>query len=415
MPVPRTFRTLLPVVLPMLLMSPLAARADVTIQQQSTFDFAIIKSNTSSTEYTSGEKQRRDSEMHCEGFMSMVCGNQASDHIIRLDRDVEWSLEPKKKAYQESRFPTAAEREAAAEKVRASLEKLKSCPAVQQNSSAPDTSKCDMSPPKIEEKLTDQHQTIAGHDSRLTQVALTQSCHNRETNDTCDFVIAMDSWLTQDEIAGIADRKAFQTAYLKKMGLDQMSAQVQQNLQQFLAPYKDSLKQLSAKAEDFKGYPMKTAFSISYGGAQCSAAKNAPPSANVSNPLNDAGAAATSAVTSSVAGAAGSAAGAAAANAAGNGVAGSILGSAGSAFGSKLVSGLFQKKSSATAPPPAAAPATPAPANMVRVAAMSVETKSITTDAIPADKFDVPAGWKLVTPKEKNAPEKELSCPASGT
>jgi hypothetical protein len=389
----------------------LAARADVTVQQQSTFDVAIVKAHSSSTEYTTPDKQRRDSDFHCEGFMSMFCGNQAGGEIIRLDRDLTWTLEPKKKEYLESPFPTAAQREAAAAKVRENLEKLKSCPAAQQTSSAPDTSKCEMSPPKFDAKQTDQHQMFAGHDSRLTSVTLTQSCHNPQTNETCDFVFAMDTWLTQDEIAGLADRRAFQQAYFKKMGLDQMSAQVQQSLQQFLAPYKDGLKQLSDKAGDFKGYPMKTAFSVSYGGAQCAQAKNAPPSASVANPLSDAGSAAANAAASSAAGAAGSAAGAAAANAAGNSVAGSIAGSAASAFGSKLASGLFHKKEAAPAPAPAGA-TPPAAPNMVRVAAVSVETTAITTDAVAADKFEIPAGWKLVTPKQRA--EKEFSCPASG-
>ena len=393
-----------------LALASLCARADVTVQQQSTFDVAIVKAHSSSTEYTTLDKQRRDSDFHCEGFMSMFCGNQAGAEIIRLDRDLEWKLEPKKKEYLESPFPTAAQREAAAAKVRESLEKLKSCPATQQPGSAPDTSKCEMSPPKLDVKQTDQHQMFAGHDSRLTSATLTQSCHNPQTNDTCDFVIAMDSWLTQDEIAGLADRRAFQQAYFKKMGLDQMSAQVAQSLQQFLAPYKDNLKQLSDKAADFKGYPMKTAFSISFGGAQCSQAKNAPPSASVANPLSDAGSAAANAAASSAAGAAGSAAGAAAANAAGNSVAGSIAGSAASAFGSKLASGLFHKKEAAPAPAPAAATPAAAP-NMVRAVAFSVETTAITTDAVAADKFEIPAGWKLVTPKQR--PEKEFSCPSS--
>jgi hypothetical protein len=394
------------------------ARADVTVQQETTFDVTMIKAHSTATEYTTADKQRRDSDTHCDGLMSIMCRNMANEHIVRLDRDVEWSLEPSKKEYVEHALPTAAEREAAAARARAELEKLKSCPAVQQNSSAPDTSKCDMSPPKLDEKQTDQHQTIGGHDSRLTRVTLTQSCRNRETNDTCDFVFAMDSWLTQDTVPGAADRKAFATAYMKKLGLDQMSAQTAQGLQQFLAPYQDSLKQLSAKADDFKGYPMRTAFAISFGGAQCAAAKNASAqnaNASVPNPLTDASGAAADAATGSAAGAAGSAAGQAAANAAGNSVAGGVLGSAASAFGSKLTSGLFHKKSdsgsAATAPAAAAGP--PADPNMVRVAAITVETTSITTDPIPADKFEIPAGWKQVTVRA-NRPEKEFSCPSSG-
>lgn len=394
-----------------LLAATAAAHADVTVQEQVVFDLSLIKAHANSTELTSGERQRRDTDMHCEGLMSLVCGNAQSSEIVRLDREVEWQLEPKKKAYRESHFLSAADRKAAEEQVRATLEKLKQCPAAQQSAgAAPDTSKCDMSPPKIDSRQTDKHASVAGHDTRLSQLALTQSCHNRETGDTCDFLITMDSWLTQDEIAGLQDRKVFRAAYLKKLGLDEANPQFQQQLRQFLAPYKDSLRQLAARAEDFKGYPLKTSFRISYGGAQCAAAKNAPPAGSGGSSLTDAGTAAGNAAASSAAGAAGAAAGQAVSNATGNSLGGSVLGSAASAFGSKLASGLFSKKNAA----PAAAPVPEAPPNMVQIAQVSVETTSISAAAIPAEQFEVPAGWKLVTPKQKAAP-KEFSCPNPGS
>jgi hypothetical protein len=267
-------------------------------------------------------------------------------------------------------------------------------------SSAPDTSKCQMSPPKIDAHVTDKHATFAGHDTRLSQISLTQSCHNPETGDTCDFLITLDSWLTQDEIAGVADRKAFREAHMKKLGLNDPNSGMQQQLRQFLAPYRDSLKELAAKADDFKGYPLKTAFRISLGGAQCAAAKNAPPSGAGSATQADAGSAA------------GSAAGQAAGAAAGSRVAGGILGSAAGAFGSKLASGLFAKKSAAPAPEAPAAADTPP--NMMQLAQVSVETTSITAAPIPAEQFDIPAGWKLVTPKAAKGEAKEFTCPKSG-
>jgi len=410
----RTRRQLLSAMaLPLAALGP-PALADVTVQQETTMDLAMIRAHSSATEYTTSDKQRRDSETRCDGLMSIMCRNMASERIVRLDRDVEWTLEPQKKEYLEHNLPTAAERAAAVARERAVLEKLKSCPAVQQSSSAPDTSKCDMSPPKLEEKQTDQHQLIGGHDSRLTQVTLTQSCHNPQTNETCDFVFAMESWLTQEDVPGLNDRKAFASAYMKKLGLDQMGAQTAQGLQQFLAPYQDSLKQLSAKADDFRGYPMRTALAISYGGPQCAAAKNASQSASVPNPLSDAGSAAADAATNSAAGAAGSAAGQAASNAAGNSAVGSVLGSAASAFGSKLTTGLFHKKSdsgSAAAPAAASQPGAP---NMVRVVAITVETKAVTSGAIASDKFEIPTGWKRATPKATPAQDKEVTCPSSG-
>jgi hypothetical protein len=374
-----------------------AAHADVAVQEQSTFDFSLIKAHGNSIELTSGDKQRRDSELHCEGMMSLLCRNAQSGEIIRLDKDLTWMLDPKNKEYRESRFPTAAERQAAEAQVQATLEKIKQCPATRQPASAaPDTSKCQMSPPKIDAHATDQHATFAGHDTRLSQLSLTQSCHNPETGDTCDFLITLDSWLTQDEIAGVADRKAFREAHLRKLGLNDPNSGMQQQLRQLLAPYRDSLKELTAKADDFKGYPLKTAFRISFGGAQCAAAKNAPPSGAGSATPADAG----------------TAAGQAAGAAAGNSIPGGILGSAASAFGSKLAGGLFSKKSAA--PPPTAPAAADTPPNMMQFAQISVETTSITAAPIPAEQFDIPAGWKLVTPKAAKGEAKEFSCPKAG-
>ncbi len=384
------------------------ACADVTVQETTSFDLSFIKAHSTTTEYVSADKQRRDTEMHCEGMMSLFCGNAQSGEIVRLDKDVTWSLQPKKKEYRETHFPTAAERAQMQAELQANLEKIKQCPATQHGSSGPDTSKCQMSPPKFDSRQTDQHATLLGHDARLSQLTLTQSCHNPETNDTCDFVMTMDAWLTQDEVAGSEDRRAFGQAYAKKLGLDDPNSQSMQQMRQFLAPYSESLKQLAGKASDFKGYPLKTAFRISYGGTQCQAAKNAQASGGGNGAVTDAGAAAGQAATSATSSAVGSAAGQAASNAAGNSVAGGILGSAASAFGSKLASGLFSKKKSDPAPAPASA-AAPADPNLVQLVQIQMEVTSMTPGPIPASEFEVPAGWTLVTPKTR--PEKEFSCP----
>ena len=329
-----------------------AARADVTIEDQSTFDVTIIKAHGSSTEFTTVDKQRRDSSFSCEGMMSLLCGNTQSGEIIRLDKDLTWSLEPKKQEYRENPFMTAAQRQAAEQQVQAMMDKLKQCPAAKQTTApGPNTSTCEMSPPKFDVTATGTHGTIAGHDAKLTQLALTQSCRNSNTGDVCDFVISMDAWLSQDQIAGLDDRRAFQQAYLQKLGLtDHNNALVMKQMRQFLAPYQDSLKQLAGKAGDMQGYPLKTAIRIAYGGEHCAAVKGqgtgaaGAGAAGGGNVVGDASQAAGSASASSAAGTAGSAAGTAAGNAAGNSVANSIFGPAASAFGSKLVSGMFNKK-----------------------------------------------------------------------
>jgi hypothetical protein len=396
------------------------AQADVTIEQQTSFDIAIIKAHGTSTQYTSADKQRNDTDLHCEGFMSMLCSNVQGGEIIRLDKDVKWVLEPKQKAYRETPFMTSAQLQAAEQKAQATLEKMKQCPAMHPAASGPDISKCQMSPPKIDVKTTSLHATLAGHDAQLTQVALTHSCTNTETGDVCDFLFMADTWLTQDSIPGLDDVKAFQAALVKKLGLTEPSALVQKQMSQFLAAYGSELKELSSKAGDLKGYPLKTALRIAVGGEHCAAAKNqTQQSASSGNAVGDASQAAGAAATSSASGAAGSAAGTAAANAAGNNAGGSVLSSAASAFSSKLVSGLFAKKKTDTASTaPAAGTAAGGgaetlPPGMAQLGAITIETTSIAPGPIPESQFDIPAGWKLIPPAAAKE-EKELTCPKAG-
>jgi hypothetical protein len=362
------------------------ARADVTIQEQSTFDLGIIKAHGNTTELTTADKQRRDSALHCEGFMSMFCGNTQSGEITRLDRDVRWVLEPNKKEYREIPFLTPEQRKAAEQEMQANLDKLKQCPAAKQNAApAPDTQKCQMSPPKFDLVQTDQRASLVGHDARLTQVTMTESCSNPDTGDSCDFQIAMDAWLTQDQIAGLEDRRAFQRAYLRKLGLDGSDALVQAQMRRFLAPYQESLKQLAAKAGDIKGYPLKSAVRIAFGGPHCAAAQKSQGGGG------DSGANQPS------------------------------LGAVASNLGNKL-GGFFKKKpdassdqASAASPASAAAPApsTPStlPPGMVQAAQFTVETQSITSGSVDPAQFEVPAGWKLLAPEASK--KQDVSCPGS--
>src|SRR3984957_21300312 len=74
------------------------ARADVTIEQKTTLDVAsMIRSHGSSTTSITADKKREDNESHCEGMLSLVCGNIRGGEIVRLDRGVTWRLHPAKK------------------------------------------------------------------------------------------------------------------------------------------------------------------------------------------------------------------------------------------------------------------------------------------------------------------------------
>jgi hypothetical protein len=350
--------------------APRAGLGDVTIQQQTQFDFAIIKAHGTRTESTTTDKRRSDSDMHCEGLMSMFCGDTQAGEIIRLDRDVEWALEPKKMEYRETPLPTAAQLGAARQEAHTTMEKIKQCPAVAQHAApAPDTSECEMSPPRFDVKQPGVHAMLAGHDTQLTQIAHSE-LHRQSAGAVCDFLFAFDTWLTQDQIAGLADRKAFLDAYRAKLGLDASDPVMQKQMRQFLAPYAEAMKQVSAKSGELKGYPLKTVLRIAFGGEHCGSAKNQTAGGG-SSVVGDAGRAAGDAAAASTASAAGSAAGAAAANAARNPLAGSVLSSAASSAASAFGA------------------------------------------AVPLEKFEIPAGWKRIEPKPKETAPKEFTCPTA--
>lgn len=358
------------------------AMADVTTQESTSLDAAgIVKMHGTTVERTAADKQRKDSEFHCDGLMSLLCGNNRSGDITRLDRALEWQLNPDKKSYLETPFPTPEERAAAQAKLRERLDKIKQCQQQQPQQTSPagaDTSKCDLSPPKIEVKQTDERASLAGHDTRKSSVMLTQTCTDRQTGDVCELVYGFDVWLTADELAGAAERRAFQRAYLKKLGLDENNPAAKSAAQQFLAQYAGTMKELSAKAGELKGYPLRTTFRFSMGGEHCGKAKQ---SSGQSQGGTEGG--------------------------------GSLSSIAAQAVGSKLLSGMFSKKSSGSTPDPNQAPA-PAPGAppSVQLIAFTVETTGIDTAAIPADQFELPAGWTPEKPKASKS--EEFTCPASG-
>jgi hypothetical protein len=363
------------------------AHADVTTQESTALEAFGVKMHGTSIERTTADKQRRQSEYHCEGFMSLLCGNTKTDDIIRIDRSLEWQLDPKDKTYLETPFPTPEERAAAQQKMQETMEKIKQCQQQQPQQPAQpaaDTSKCQMSPPRIDVRQTDDHATLAGHDTRKSSVTLTQTCTDQDTGDVCELVYGFDVWLTGDELAGAADRREFGRAYMKKLGLDENTPAMKDAAQKFLAQYAGTMKDLAAKAKDLKGTPLRTTFRFSMGGEHCGKAKDASSQGGSSS--------------------------------GGGGLGGiSSLGGLASQAGSKLLGGLMARKSSGSSSgsdPNAPPPAVPGEPPRTQIIAFTIETTAIDTAAIPAEQFELPAGWKLEKPKP--AKEQEFTCPTHG-
>jgi hypothetical protein len=372
------------------------AQADVTIQQKTSLDVAsMVRMHGATTTSLTADKKRDDTESHCEGMMSLLCGNVQGGEIIRLDRNVTWHLEPEKKRYREQVFATPEELAALRARLQANLEKMRSCP-VSQKQQPIDKSKCEMSPPKIEVHKTDDKMSIAGHDAQRTSATLTETCTNKDTGDVCDTVVAFDVWLTQDNLPGSSDRRAFATAYAKKLGLDDAQGVMRAEVAKFLSAYQSQIKQLTEKSSDLKGQPLKTSLRVLMGGQQCAAAakakanQSADGDTSTANPLAN-------------------------------------VTQAGKAVG-QLMGGLFHKKKTDDSQGAASAAgagdsgtgtgtgqsAAPDPfAQYVQMAAFTTETVTINTDDIPAGRFDIPPNWTLEVPKPTKGGDDEYTCPKS--
>ena len=351
--------------------------ADVTMQTSLAFDLAgVVKAHGTTVERTTSDKQREDSEMHCEGFMSLFCGNAQSGQIVRLDRELDWQLNPKKKTYLETPFPTPEERAMAQKKMDEMFQKMKECQKEQPRAkpAKDDTSNCEMSPPKIDMRTTDEHATIAGHDARKSSVKMSQTCTDKKTGEVCEYVYGFDTWLTTDEVAGLSDVRNFQRAHLAKLGLDANNPAIKGALQQFMASYAGTMKDMQTKAASLKGYPLRTTFRLIIGGDGCSKGKS-------SADQTDSGAG-------------------------GGGL---------SSLAAGAIGGLFARRNSgnqgSTAAATAANAAPALPDGYAQVVAFTVETTSVDTGPIPADQFELPAGW--VPEQRKVAKDQEYTCPTA--
>jgi hypothetical protein len=363
--------------------------------QNTAFDVAsLVHTHGSMTTAYTATKKREDTESHCEGLMSMVCGNVQGGEIVRLDKDLTWHLEPKQQRYREDAFATPEQLAAMRAQMKANLEKMKSCPANTRAQEPVDKSKCEMSPPKFEVRKTGDKGTFAGLSSERTLATYTQSCTDKQTGDVCDTVVAMEMWLTQDSLPGAADRRAFDQAYAKKLGLAEMQGMFSGQMATYLAPYQSQMSELTEKMKQLKGLPLKTTFRVMMGGPQCAAAKK-------------------QAADSSLSSGSGS-----------NGNPTADMTDAGKAVG-QLLGGLFKKKKnadassdsgSASSTPPAqiAPPSSTEFPQMTQLVGFTIETTAVQTDAIAAERFEIPAGWTKEVPQSSKTKD-EYTCPKSGS
>jgi hypothetical protein len=179
--------------------------------------------------------------------------------------------------------------------------------------------------------------------------------------------LSLDEWLAAGFTANDEAEK-FHRAYARKIGLDLTTGRggpygggdINQRAQAMFGRYQGIWSEIVTKLKDVKGYPVKSSFAFALGGDQC---KSAPTQQQQTADSSSSG-----------------------------GLAGQMAGKLGSLF--------HRKKDDASANTDSTTqPASALPGGLVPIITMTSELVSVSTAAVGADQFVVPADFKKAEPR----------------
>lgn len=343
------------------------AQADITTESISSIEgvgvMAFANMTGTSKTTISGDRLRTDSDQKMQskiiGFMARNATGPSAE-IVLLDQDTLYHVNFNKKEYTETTF----------EQMRAQVQKLSdhlNSGAQASQPSAIDQSKCEWLPATASVNKTGEKAQYAGYDAERVTITASQPCKDKQTGGICEITLVMDEWLSADFGAGSEARK-FYASYASKMGMDPSSSQdASQKARAYFSQYKGAWTEIESKLHGVKGYPVKSSFTLAIGGAQCQDSKSGQNQPSAASDMPS--------------------------------LSGASPGSIAGVMAGKL-GGLFQKKKdNADA---AAAQQTPTSTTVVLppgdVALMTITSQlmSVSTNAVAADTFVVPAAFKKV-------------------
>lgn len=225
------------------------ALADVTLKER-TVSTGLAGFGNGTSERTwviAGDKSRSDEQYTYTGRFKTLAGGgkpRNSAEIVRLDRDVMWSLDPEKKEYSELSFAEMREMMA-----QASAEAAKS----ERKSDVEMTYKVDV-------QRTGKKEKVNGFDAENYLVTVTATAKDAKSGDAAAYTMKMDQWLST-QVPGQAEATAYFRKFAEKMGLDPQMRQ----MSGLLAQYGDALKQAADKLKDLKGYPVRSTVTMLMG------------------------------------------------------------------------------------------------------------------------------------------------------
>jgi hypothetical protein len=187
-----------------------SAQADVTRTHKTSSQFMGANEGTTTDYYTANKHCNESTLRWTSGMMKTMTGGKETPNaqIIRLDKELIWSLDPKKETYTEMTFAEFREMMKKTEKDMASAEEEQ-----------PDTVSEEMYTWTVEDKSDPQPKTINGWACRNARIVAT----GVNKHDSLDKVImTMDLWNSTD-VPGVQEIQNFQISYMKALGLDELA------------------------------------------------------------------------------------------------------------------------------------------------------------------------------------------------
>lgn len=367
-----------------------AVSADVTFEQSVSIEaggvLSMLGASGTTTTSISGDKAWSESKMEPKSKMMASFGQDLdTTTIMRLDRDLIWTLVPSKKQYSETTF----------EEMRAQMQESMAQMEEMQGGGMPvDDDSCQWSEARVSVQETGEKERIADERAEQFIVQVSQTCTVPDQNKSCDMTWTVDSWVAQ-RMRGDDEAREFQQKVADRLGLDEFTAQLGGMAGALMAMYGEGWDDAFAKAEDLGGFPVRTTIQMEIGGDACTLPSGTPIAMDEmwSNAFDAAG----DAALYSAAGIAGAEVGSAVGEAVGNSVGGRIAGSAIGAASREVIGGMFSKlRKKKDEPEEAPAEAAAEGGGAVILFRIKTEMTDISTGSVDGGKFEVPSGWTKV-------------------
>ena len=363
------------------------ANADISYSQHISVEasgaMSLYSSEGTVLTHIAGDKARIENNIKMKSRLARtVMGSSATGSIIRLDKDLVWSLDTDKRHYTEQSFDQLR---AQREEAMAAMEQ-----SGQQGGGLPITADgCQWSEGDLEFERPRGKEKVAGIKASKNIVKMHQSCRDPSTGNTCEISWIMETWMARD-VPAEKEARAFRQGWAEALGIGESMTTLQGPGAGLVAMFAGNWDEISAELEQMRGYPLRTQLKMEIGGEQCKTASGQ--AIAMDEMWGDASVAAYNAALDQTGRETGSAIGTATTESLGGGVGGSIGGAAVGAATGELIGGLtgmFKKKKPSQSQPKTA----PADAR-VTVFTITSEVTDWSEISIPDERFEAPAGWK---------------------